>query len=225
MMVPVRDAASPDPVRPGPGRADARRNRERVLAAADLALSERGLSVSVEEIARQAGVGVGTVCRHFPTKQALIAAVLTARYEALLADARAASARPDVGVAFVDFFDSLCGFQAEHRALAEEMATGVGLPEVAEPLRLELHRAIAELVARAQEAGTVRTDIGPADVAMMFSGVAHATAVARDLPPVLRKRYAAIVLDGLRPGAASELPGRPLGFDQLRRLQRRREAR
>jgi hypothetical protein len=80
-------------------------------------------------------------------------------------------------------------------------------------------------VARAQEAGAVRTDIGPADVAMMFSGVAHATAVARDLPPVLRKRYAAIVLDGLRPGAASTLPGKPLGFDQLRRLQRKREAR
>jgi AcrR family transcriptional regulator len=214
MMIPLRER---------PVRADARRNRERVLAAAEAALAEQGLSASVEAIAQRAGVGVGTVCRHFPTKQALVEAVLTARYEALLADALNAARREDVGAAFHDFFDGLCEFQAQHRALAEEMATGVGLPKVAEPLRLALHRAITGLVSRAQAVGAVRADIGPADVAMMFSGVAHATAVAGDLSPALRKRYAAIVLDGLRPSAASVLPGRPLGFDQLRRLQRRRE--
>jgi hypothetical protein len=68
----------------------------------------------------------------------------------------------------------------------------------------------------------VRADIGPADVAMMFSGVAHATAVAGDQGAALRERYLRIILDGLRPNDASTLPGEPLDFDGLRRLKERR---
>ena len=88
-----------------------------------------------------------------------------------------------------------------------------------------MRQAITELVANAQRAGTVRSDIGPADIAMLFSGVAHTTALAGELQPVLRQRYLTIILDGLRPLNATELPGTPLDFPQLDRVKNPRPAR
>jgi AcrR family transcriptional regulator len=206
-------------------RSDARRNRERVLAAAGDVFADLGLKAQVEEVARRAGVGVGTVCRHFPTKQALVEAVLEAMYEALLADAQHALTLPDAGAAFEAFFVKLAAFQARHRALAEQMANAIDLPMSAQPTRHRLRRAITQLVANAQDAGTIRSDIGPADVAMLFSGVAHSAALAGDLEPMLRQRYLTIILDGLRPIEPSQLPGKPLDFAQLDRIKKRRAAR
>ena len=202
-----------------PMRSDARRNRERVLAAAEAVFSEMGLRAQIEEVARRAGVGVGTVCRHFPTKQALVEAVLEAMYESLLHDALRASEHADPGEAFRTFVFALSEFQGRHRALAEHMATEIQLPSAAQSVRDALRQAIGGLVTRAQEAGAIRSDIGPADVALLFSGVAHATALAGDLQPVLRRRYVALILDGLRPLEASRLPGRPLDFAQWHRLK------
>jgi AcrR family transcriptional regulator len=215
MVIPVVDR---------PRRSDARRNRHAVLAAAEAEFSRAGLKAPIEAIAKRAGVGVGTVCRHFPTKQALIEAVLTSLYESLLADAQAALEQDDAGAAFLAFFEAVTAFQSRHRALAEQMATDVALPASEESLRLALHDAITEIVARAQAAGAVRADIGPADVAMLFSGVAHATSTLGPLEPALRERYMRIVLDGLRPVDASPLPGRPLDFAELRRVRGRTRA-
>jgi AcrR family transcriptional regulator len=205
-----------------PQRADARRNRELVLAAAEEVFGESGLKGQIEEVARRAGVGVGTVCRNFPTKQALVEAVLTSMYESLVGRALDALSHPDAGEAFERFFVALPEFQSRHRALGEQIAKELELPTRAQPLREALVRALAELVSRAQAAGAIRDDIGPADVLMLFNGVAHATAVAGELEPMLRERYVRIILDGLRPKEASELPGRPLDFEQLRRMKRRR---
>jgi AcrR family transcriptional regulator len=202
-----------------PMRSDARRNRELVLAAAEDVFSEMGLRAQVEEVARRAGVGVGTVCRHFPTKQALVEAVLEAMYESLLQDARRALEQPDPGKAFHTFFYALSEFQARHRALAEHMATEIDLSASAQTVRDSLRAAIDELVTRAQDSGAIRADIGSADVALLFSGVAHATALAGDLQPALRKRYVALLLDGLHPLEASPLPGKPLDFSQLRKIK------
>src|SRR5450432_1287207 len=91
-------------------RVDARRNRERVLAAAEQVFAEEGLKGQVEEVARRAGVGVGTVCRNFPTKQALVEAVLTSMYESLLGRALEALQHPDPGEAFERFFVALPDF-------------------------------------------------------------------------------------------------------------------
>ena len=206
-------------------RRDARRNRERVLAAAGDVFADLGLKAQVEEVARRAGVGVGTVCRHFPTKQALVEAVLEAMYESLLVDAQSALALPDPGAAFEAFFVKLAAFQARHRALAEQMANAIDLPMSAQPTRHRLRSAITNLVANAQAAGTIRSDIGPADIAMLFSGVAHSAALAGDLEPMLRQRYLTIILDGLRPIDPSQLPGKPLDFAQLDRTKKRRSAR
>src|SRR3954462_1888894 len=124
----ARSEATVEDVTSRPMRSDARRNRERVLVAAEDVFSEMGLRASIEEVARRAGVGVGTVCRHFPTKQALVEAVLEAMYESLAHDAQEALDRSDPGEAFRTFFTSLSEFQARHRALAEQMATEIALP-------------------------------------------------------------------------------------------------
>ena len=202
-----------------PMRSDARRNRELVLTAAEDVFSEMGLRAQIEEVARRAGVGVGTVCRHFPTKQELVEAVLEAMYESLLNDARQALEQPDPGAAFQTFFYALSEFQARHLVLAEHRATEIDVSASAQSVRDSLREAIDELVTRAQESGAIRADIGSADVALLFSGVAHATALAGDLQPVLRKRYVALILDGLRPLEASPLPGKPLDFSQLRKIK------
>src|ERR1700680_4470101 len=110
-----------------PMRSDARRNRERVLIAAEDVFSEKGLRAQVEEVARRAGVGVGTVCRHFPTKQALVEAVLTSMFESVLEQAREALAAPDPAEAFERFFVNFPEFHTRHRAFAEQMANELEL--------------------------------------------------------------------------------------------------
>ena len=214
-MVPVESDSRPR-------RADARRNRELVLAAAEAVFAESGLKGQVEEVARRAGVGVGTVCRNFPTKQDLVDAVLTSMYESLLERALAALEHPDPAEAFEQFFVALPDFHTRHRALGEQMANELELPSSAQPLRERLTKALTDLVTRAQAVGAVRADIGPADVSLLFSGIAHATALAGDLQPMLHERYVRIIIDGMRPGADSKLPGKPLDFAQLRRMKERR---
>ncbi len=205
----------------GPRRADARRNRELVLAAAEAVFAESGVKAPVEEVARRAGVGVGTVCRNFPTKQALVEAVVGAMYESLLAEVEEAASDPDPARGFERFVVGLPVFQDRHRALADQMANESMLASAASP-RDQVVRAISELVARAQAAGAIRADIGPGDVSMLFAGVAHATAVAGELQPVLRERFIRIILDGLRADNPTALPGSPFDFAQLRRMKQRR---
>jgi AcrR family transcriptional regulator len=195
-----------------------------VLVAAEAVFAEMGLRAQVEEVARRAGVGVGTVCRHFPTKQALVEAVLAEMYDSLLAEANAALAsEDDPGAAFESYLFSLADFQARHRALNESMANAIELPTASQATRGALRGAISELVARAQAAGAIRDDIGPADVTLLFSAIAHTTAHAGELQPVLRDRYVTLVLDALRPQGASPLPGKPIDFAQFDRLKKRRE--
>jgi AcrR family transcriptional regulator len=200
-------------------RADARRNRERVLEAAEKLFAEEGLKVQIEQVAQRAGVGVGTVCRNFPTKQTLVDAVLTSRCESLLADARLSLAEPDAGTAFQRFFALMADFQARHLAFAEEMAADMDLPTSVLPVKESLHQVVAELVARAQACGAIRTDIGPGDMVMLFSGIAHAAALAGECEPTLRQRYLTIVMDGLRPADATPLPGHPVDFRAVERAK------
>jgi AcrR family transcriptional regulator len=207
---------------PKPLRKDAARNRELVLTAAEAIFSESGHRGHVDEVARRAGVGVGTVCRHFPTKQALVDAVLVRMYQSLVEDAHRALELDDPADAFEAFFLSLAEFQVRHRALAEQMAAELELPETSDELRDQLNASVSTLVQRAQAAGAIRADIGPADAAMLFAGAAHAASLIGDVEPALLDRYLRIILDGLRPARPSALPGRALDFRALRKLQRKR---
>lgn len=200
-----------------PQRADARRNRERVLAAAAELFAEEGCKVQIEQVAHRAGVGVGTVCRNFPTKVDLVDAVVTQGCEQLLDDARSALGEGDAGAALRRFFVRMADFQATHRALAEEMSAAI--PASVVPVKQALHEAVGELMSKAQAAGAIRSDIGPGDVTMLLSAISHATANAGD--PELRERYLSIVLDGLRPHDASPLPGVPVHFAEIQKARSR----
>ena len=206
-------------------RADARRNRERVLEAAEELFAEDGLKVQIEQVAQRARVGVGTVCRNFPTKQALVDAILTTRCESLLAAARQALAEPDAGQGFQQFFVAMADYQARHLAFAEEMAADMDMPTSVRPVKESLHQAVAELVSRAQACGAIRTDIGPSDMVMLFSGIAHAAASAGESEPTLRQRYLTVVMDGLRPDNSTPLPGEPVDFQTVEEAKQRAKER
>ena len=205
-----------------PRRADARRNRERVLEAAEALFAEHGLKVQMSEVAQRAGVGVGTVCRNFPTKEALVRALLDDMLTSLLAEARRACTEPDPAVALWAYVEAMADLQTRSRGLAEEMAAHLELTADEYPIKRELRQAVTDLLTRAQDAGAVRADIGPADLALLFSGIAHSAVLAGDVDPVQRRRYLTVVLDGLRPAQPTPLPGRPLDFEQLERARKRR---
>jgi len=221
----IRNLASGCQDLTGPGarprRADARRNRDRVLEAAGALFAARGFKVQIEEVAAAAGVGVGTVCRNFTTKESLVEAVLTGMWQSLLDDVQAALANPDAAEGFRRFVVTLAEFQGRHRVLAEEMAAKIDLPIGAVRLKEAIADAMTELMTRAQAAGAVRSDIGPADMAMLFAGIAHAASLAGDVEQTLRQRYLSIVLDGLRPLDPTPLPGRPLSFADLEQMKAR----
>jgi AcrR family transcriptional regulator len=181
-------------------RADAVRNRTRVLEAADAVFLAKGTGASTEEVARAAGVGVGTVFRHFPTKEALLAAVFTARLERMAeeADALAASS-VEPGVALFSFFTSMVERAATKQAFVDALAAaGVDVQQRASGMGRELREAMDALLARAQRAGAVRDDIRAADLIALLIGVSRAAEHA-GWDPEAQARTLRVVLDGLRP--------------------------
>jgi AcrR family transcriptional regulator len=167
-------------------RSDAQRNLERVLTAAGEVFAESGPDGSVDEIARRAGVGHATVFRRFPTKDSLIAAVVAERLRELTSLAGEALAADDAGQAFTDFIWRVSELHMEQRGL-HACVVQCDCREGA-----ELDLAAAQIVARAQDAGAVRRDIEPADVAVLVRGALQA-APTKNWRPFVR-----IVLDGLR---------------------------
>ena len=181
-----------------PLRADARRNRERVLTAAREAFAESGYGVPLDAIAARAGVGPGTVYRHFPTKEALFEAVTVARVRELVVLACAGVEAADPGAAL----DALLGRIAEEAVAKRDLPDalgGVGEAAVA-VARTELHGALDRLLARARAAGAVRAGIGAAELLALLKGLLQAVQGSAD--PDLPERLLAVVRDGLRPPRA-----------------------
>jgi AcrR family transcriptional regulator len=181
-----------------PLRADARRNRERVLEAARAAFGDEGSDVSLDEIARRAGVGAGTVYRHFATKEALFEAVVFDRMGELVEEARALSDDPDPGRAFASFVERLGREGARKRDLVEALASdGIHLQLGEAPIVQALVDVLAELLGRAQRAGVVRSDISVDDVVAVLTGAAFAICHSR-ADDERTSRLLAIIYDGLR---------------------------
>jgi AcrR family transcriptional regulator len=190
-------------------RADAQRNRERVLEAAGTLLATRGVDVSVDEIAHLAQVGVGTLYRNFPTKGALFEALLEARIAPLVAEAREAASADDPGAAFVSFVRRMSDEFANFKALADALvASGVDLDVAKRQISAELFEAVGVLFQRAQDAGRVRPDVTLTDVSAMMMGLGHTDPAFMD--PSQRARCVALVCDSLLVGARSVLPKRPV---------------
>ena len=198
----TRQEARPDsPERPArPLRADAVRNREKVLDAARAAFAAEGLAVPLDAIARRAGVGAGTVYRHFPTKEALFEAVIADQLAALAADAEARAAHGgDPGGQFFEFFAALLDDGMRKADLADALTSaGVGLRQETLASAARLQAALATLLERAQHAGAVRPDVDAMDLHALAAGALAAERKRASGPGGEPGRLARIVGEGLR---------------------------
>lgn len=177
-------------------RADALRNRDRVLAAAGEAFAADGPSISLDEIARRAGLGPGTLHRHFRTKQELLAAVVEDRLTELAERARNLAGEPDAGEAFFAFFHTLVDSGRDHLALTAALSAPEEIGDAIREAGGRLAAALAVLLERAQKAGVVRTDIGIRELHAIVAGAL--TIEQRLASPESRGRGTAVVADGLR---------------------------
>jgi AcrR family transcriptional regulator len=183
-----------------PLRADARRNRARILDAAEAILAARGPAVSTEEIAREAGVGIGTLFRHFPTKEALFEAVLVARLRRLADEAAALILSDEPGAAFFAFFTHVVEQAADKQAVSDALASaGIDPRAATSEVGAELKAAIEMLLGRAQRADAVRSDVRLPEVLALLVGASRALEHAHlSADHDVQARTLAVIFDGLR---------------------------
>ncbi len=183
-----------------PLRADAQRNRARILEAAEVVFASEGIEVPVDTIAEKAGVGVGTLYRHFPTKEKLCEAILLERLSALTVDARALAGADDPAAAFFGFLEHIVDEGAAKRdLLVAVMGAGVEFEAAAAEVKDALREAVSVLLRRAQSVGAVRPDVTAAMVVSLVGATCQAASHAGATPAC---DLLAIVCDGLRPQGA-----------------------
>lgn len=217
-----------DDLEPRPLRADAERNRRRILAAASRVFAERGLGASLDEVAVAAEVGVGTVYRRFGDKDGLIEALVEDKIGAVVDLAHACLEDPDPWEGFARFFRGMCAINAQDRGLKEILFSSASGGEMARRGRDSIAPVAIQLLRRAQEAGAVRPDLAGSDMPLLHFAVGHAADRTRDVAPEVWERMATVILDGLRvrrdaptpmvadPLALADIP-RALGADPRRR--------
>lgn len=186
-------------------RVDAERNLKRLLEVAREAFAEQGLGVSVDEIARRAGIGKGTVFRRFPTKEQLIAAVIRDRLEEGIALASGLLHTDDAGAALLEFMRLGASLQARDRGFFEAVAQTGLVDEQLHSTKRRLIELTGELLQNAQEQGAVRGDVTAEDVIMLQCASVQAGAPFHQAAPDLWRRYVDIAFDGLRAQGASPL--------------------
>ncbi|WP_405007991.1 TetR/AcrR family transcriptional regulator [Kitasatospora purpeofusca] len=188
-------------------RSDARRNRARVLSAAGEAFAERGLDVPLGDIARRAGVGAGTVYRHFPSKHALVEAVFAQQLGELVASGERRTARSAPTEAFFGFVLDVVETSRSRTTVCDVISADASWPRpVLTATVARLHQLLETLLHAAQRAGGVRPDIGPDDVVALAVGCAAMVTVRHDR--AAGHRLVRLALDGLRPSAPAVTEGR-----------------
>jgi AcrR family transcriptional regulator len=180
-----------------PKRADAVRNRERVVAAAAAVFAERGIEAGVPDIAARAGVGKATVYRSFPTKEHLIAAVVMVKLADLERAARERLDHPDPWQALVELVQAQAGRQCVDRSLSTALHAGVAADLLAEP-RASMWAAVEALMDRAKAQGTMRPDATAADLRVLWLGVARVLSADGVADAATWRRYGVLALGALR---------------------------
>jgi AcrR family transcriptional regulator len=212
------------PHEPGsrPLRKDAERNRVRILAAAAEVFTEQGLQATLDDVAARAGVGVGTVYRRFPDKEAIVEVLFTERFAALAGFAEQALADPDPWAGLVTFFERAAGLIAGDRGLRQILMFASYGHDRVDQARSRMLPVVSRMIQRAQEAGAVRADLRPTDVPVIEFMLGMLGDYAAAVRPDLWRRYLALILDALRPerAGASELPEPALSPDELSQAMR-----
>ena len=199
-------------------RADAARNRRRIISSARELFATCGLDVPVRQVASHAGVGLGTLYRHFPTREDLADAVLEDNFDDYVALAERALAEPDAWAGFTGFLEAALELQSRNRGLKDVIESRAHGRDGAQAMRKRMRPLLARLVERAQEQGSLRADFTPQDMPLLFWSTDRVIELAGDVTPDLWRRQLAFVLDGLRSAAARPLPAPPLGDAQLDRI-------
>jgi AcrR family transcriptional regulator len=193
------DETSQDGAGERPLRRDAERNRQRVLAAAAEVFTERGLDATLDEVARAAGVGIGTVYRRFPDKASLISELFLDRIDALVSVAEEACAAPDPWQGLVTFLEFVAAALADDLGLRQLMMFGTYDRDQVCYARDRMGPVISRLVERAQATGDLRPDFEATDVKMIAFMLASIAEYAASATPSVWRRYLAMLIDGLRP--------------------------
>ena len=203
-------------------RKDAERNRKKILAAASDVFTERGLQATLDDVARQAGVGVGTVYRRFPDKEALVEALFTERLDMLVGFAEQGLAEPDPWAGLVLFMEHAATVIAGDRGLRQILMFATYGRDRVDQARQRLLPVVLKIVQRAQEAGQVRADLRPTDVPVIEFMLSTAAEYAGQVRPEIWRRYLTLILDALRPArtGTTALPEPALSPDEMVRAMR-----
>jgi AcrR family transcriptional regulator len=200
-----------------PLRRDAEQNRQRILRAASEVFTTRGLQATLDDVARQAGVGVGTVYRRFPDKEALVDALFEDKLQALVAQAERALEAPDSWTGLVTLLERAGEMLTVDRGLLEILMYATYGQDRVSRARARMQPVVTRVVERAQRDGKVRADLRPTDVPFIEFMLTAAADYAAQVQPGIWRRYLALILDGLRPSRAdtTPLPARALTPDEM----------
>lgn len=187
------------------GRADAVRNRRLALEAATALLSQPGSRLTVEAVAKRAGLGAATVVRAFGGKEALLDAAVSSLLEPVVGRARQLLERTGPEQALCTFLAELIAFQSAHHAINDQLG-GLALPATA-ALREELENAVEEMIVGARQDGAIRTDLAPAVTAELIRQTTYAIARSRPASPELADAFLIVLMDGLRPRPSADSSG------------------
>jgi AcrR family transcriptional regulator len=202
-------------------RRDARRNREALLEAGRQAFARHGLEAPLESVAREAGVAIGTLYRHFPSRIDLVQAILAEKVQVWLEAAERAATNPDSWAGFREFLENMCEMQADDRGLND--LASMHLP-VSACLAGKQHRIFelgGQILARAQADGQVRADLTPEDLAFVIWSHTRVTEATSGIAPDAWRRHLHLLLDAFRSEGAHPLPAPPLTPEQLRQAMLR----
>ncbi len=198
-----------------PLRADAERNRRRLLDAARTLFAERGLEVSLDDIAREAGVGVGTAYRRFRSRDEIVDALFDEHLADIIARAEAAAAVPDAWESLTGFYLDNMRAQAKNRGLKQLLHQSVDGREKVDAMRARVMPLLEAVIERAKAAGALREDVVLADFTVISVMIGATVDFAGAVDDTVWERYAALLLDGLRAGNHAPLPHESLDTAQL----------
>ena len=203
-------------------RIDAERNRSRILEAAQADFAQGGLSVPLEDVAMHAGVGIATLYRRFPTREALIAACFERRLEEYARAAEEALGAPDAWSGFRAYAERVCSMQAADRGFNDVLTRSFAN---AHAQTLEAHRKrgyelSVRLIERAQAEGRLRSDFVPEDLVLMLMANAGVVQAAGRAAPEAWKRLLGLLLDGFRSDGSTDLPPPPTPRQMVAAMRR-----
>ncbi|MEV6986452.1 TetR/AcrR family transcriptional regulator [Sphaerisporangium sp. NPDC051017] len=198
-----------------PLRRDARRNRDALLAAARAVFASEGLDAPLEQIARRAGVAIGTLYRNFPTRMDLVEAIFLEKLGTWLEHAERALVMDDAWEAFAFYLERLCELQAHDRGFNDLASMRFPDASCSERARSRIYELSARIVERAQAAGAVRPDVTAEDLALVVWAHTRITEATSAVCPSAWRRHLGLMLDAFRADRAHPLPEPPMRPDQV----------